>query len=398
LLIKNAKLANGKKVDILIEQGKFVKIEENISVGDKKVEVIDASGKYLLPGMIDAHTHMREPGFEHKESFVSGSRACAKGGVTTFIDMPNTNPPTIEVEALEIKRKLAKKSSIVDYGFHFGGSSSNNKEEVAKAKGVLSTKIFLNVSTGKMLVEDLNILDDLYDKSRMIMVHAEEEMVQRAIDLAKKHNKKLVLAHISLEKELDIVREARKTYKDIYVEVSPHHLLLNSKATEKNKFLRMKPELKSEEDRLALWEGIADGTINTIGTDHAPHLISEKEAKITFGIPGVEWALPLMLNEVNKGKLELQKVIELYSENPARIFGIKNKGAIREGYDADFVIVDMDKENLIKDEDTVSKCSWSPYSGMTTKGVVEQTFVRGKLVYDGSKFYNNEGQEVEINE
>lgn len=396
MLIKNARLADGRKVDILVKKGKFEKISDEIKAENEKV--MDIEGKYLLPGMIDVHTHMREPGFEHKESFVSGSKACAKGGITTFIDMPNTNPPTIEVEALEVKRKLAKKSSIVDYGFHFGGSAANNKEEVAKAKGVLSTKIFLNVSTGKMLVEDLNILDDIYKNSRMIMVHAEEEMVQRAIDFAKKHSKKLVLAHISLKKELDIVREARKTYKEIYVEVTPHHLLLNSEDAGKNKFLRMKPELKSEEDRLALWEGIADGTINTLGTDHAPHLISEKEEKITFGIPGVEWALPLMLTEVNKGRLELQKVVELYSENPAKIFGIKNKGLIAETYDADFVIVDMNKEGRIKDEDTVSKCSWSPYSGMTTKGAVEQTFVRGNLVYDGSKYYNNEGKEVEINE
>lgn len=396
MLIRNARLADGRKVDILIKNGKFEKISSEIEAENEKI--IDIDGKYLLPGMIDVHTHMREPGFEHKESFISGSRACAKGGITTFIDMPNTNPATIEVEALEVKRKLAKKSSVVDYGFHFGGSATNNKEEVAKAKGVLSTKIFLNVSTGKMLVEDLNILDDIYKNSRMIMVHAEEEMVQRAIDFAKKHGKKLVLAHISLKKELDIVRVARKTYKDIYVEVTPHHLLLNNEAVEKNKFLRMKPELKSEEDRLALWEGIADGTIDTLGTDHAPHLISEKEEKITFGIPGVEWALPLMLTEVNKGRLELQKVVELYSENPAKIFGIKNKGAIAEGYDADFIIVDMAREGIIKDDDTVSKCGWSPYAGMPTKGTIEQTFVRGNLVYDGSKFYNNDGKEVEINE
>jgi len=397
LLIKNAKLANGKKVDVLIEQGKFVKIEENITIEDNKVEVIDASGKYLLPGMIDTHTHMRDPGFEHKEDFLSGSKACAKGGITTFIDMPNTNPATIDVEALELKREKAKKS-IVDYGFHFGGAVTNNKDEIAKAKGILSTKIFLNVSTGKMLVEDLDILDDIYKASRMIMVHAEGDMVQRAIDLAIKHQKKLVLAHISLKSELDMVIEARKTYKDIFVEVTPHHLFLTEEDAKNNRLLRMKPELKSQEDRLAMWQGIKDGIVNTIGTDHAPHLVSEKTEKVTFGIPGVEWALALLLSEVNKGTLTLERLVDMYSTKPTEIFGIKNKGKIELSYDADFILVDLEKEYTIKNEETVSKCAWSPYNNMTVKGLVEQTFVRGKKVYDNGEFCINEGREVELND
>lgn len=395
MLIKNAKLADGKLVDILIENGKFVKIESNIE--DSSQELIDINGKYLLSGMIDVHTHMREPGLTHKEGFESGSKACAKGGITTFIDMPNTNPATLTVEALEEKRELAKESSIVDFGIHFGGSVNNNKNEILKAKGVLSTKVFLNVSTGKLLVEDDTVLDDIFESSRIISVHAEEEMVSKAIELAKKHGKKLYLAHISLKSELDVVRKAKKTYKDIYVEVTPHHLYLTDEDAIKNPLLRMKPELKSKVDVEAMWDGISDGTIDTIGTDHAPHLISEKEERVTFGIPGVEWALPLMLDAVNKGKLSLAKVAELYSENPAKIFGIRNKGKIEIGFDADFIIVDMDKKWTIKEEETVSKCAWTPYKNWEVKGNIESTYVRGTKVYEGNKFYENKGKEVELN-
>ena len=395
MLIKNAKLANGEIVDILVQSGKFVKIEKNIEGTES--EVIDISGKYLLPGMIDVHTHMREPGLTHKEGFASGSRACAKGGITTFADMPNTNPATLTVEALEDKRKLADASSIVDYALHFGGSVNNNSEEIKKATGVIGTKVFLNVSTGKLLVEDDSVLDDIFAASRIVSVHAEEDMVVKAIKLAKKHNKKLYLAHISLKSELDAVREALKTYDKVYVEVTPHHLYLTEEDAAKNPLLRMKPELKTKADVEAMWEGIADGTINTIGTDHAPHLVSEKLERVTFGIPGVEWALPLMLDAVNKGKITLSKVCELYAENPAEFFGIKNKGKVEVGYDADFSIVDMDKVWTIKEEETISKCAWTPYKDWEIKGQIIETYVRGNKVYGDNKFYENIGREVEIN-
>ena len=395
MLIKNAKLANGEIVDILVQSGKFVKIDKNIEGTES--EVVDISGKYLLPGMIDVHTHMREPGLTHKEGFASGSRACAKGGITTFADMPNTNPATLTVEALEDKRKLADASSIVDYALHFGGSVNNNSEEIKKAKGVIGTKVFLNVSTGKLLVEDDSVLDDIFAASRIVSVHAEEDMVVKAIKLAKKHNKKLYLAHISLKSELDAVREALKTYDKVYVEVTPHHLYLTEEDAAKNPLLRMKPELKTKADVEAMWEGIADGTINTIGTDHAPHLVSEKLERVTFGIPGVEWALPLMLDAVNKGKITLSKVCELYAENPAEFFGIKNKGKVEVGYDADFSIVDMDKVWTIKEEETISKCAWTPYKDWEIKGQIIETYVRGNKVYGDNKFYENIGREVEIN-
>ena len=394
MLIKNAKLANNELVDILIQSGKFVKIEKNIEVTGE--EILDLQEKYILPGMVDVHTHMREPGLTHKEGFESGSKACAKGGITTFADMPNTNPATLTVGALEEKRKLAEASSIVDYALHFGGSVNNNSDEIKKAKGVIGTKVFLNVSTGKLLVEDDNVLDDIFEASRIVSVHAEEEMVAKAIQLAKKHKKKLYLAHISLESELNTVREMKKDYEDIYVEVTPHHLYLTEDMAKDNQMLRMKPELKSQKDVEALWNGISDGTINTIGTDHAPHLVSEKMERVTFGIPGVEWALPLMLDAVNKGKISLSKVCELYAENPAKFFGIKNKGKIELGYDADFSVVDMDKNYTIKEEETVSKCAWTPYKNWEIKGQVLATYVRGQKVYEDNKFYANKGKEVEL--
>lgn len=394
MLLKNCKLVDREGTwDVLVKDEKVVNIDREIN--EVGVEVIDISGKYLLPGMIDVHTHMREPGFTQKEGFLTGSKACAKGGITTFVDMPNTNPATIDVEALELKRELAKKSAIVDYGFHFGGSVTNNKEEILKAKGVLGTKVFLNVSTGKMLVEEDTTLDDIFEASRIVMVHAEGEMVQKAIDFAVKHNKKLVIAHISSKEELDMVRKAKEIYKDIYVEVTPHHLFLNDTYAT-NQMFRMKPELKPESDRLAMWEGIKDGTINTIGTDHAPHLVEEKMSKITFGIPGVEWALSLMLNEVNKGNITLEKVVEMYSTKPASIFGLVGKGRVEVGYDADFAVVDMDKNHVIKEEETVSKCAWSPYKGFEIKGQVEKTIVRGTVVFENGEFYNNQGKEVKI--
>ncbi len=395
MLLKNAKLVDREGTwDVLVKNEKIVNIDKEIN--EVGMEIVDASGKYLLPGMVDVHTHMREPGFIHKEGFLTGSKACAKGGITTFIDMPNTNPATIDLKALELKRELAKKSAIVDYGFHFGGSVTNNKKEILKAKGVLGTKVFLNVSTGKMLVEEDNTLDDIFEASRIVMVHAEGEMVQKAIDFAIKHNKKLVIAHISSKEELDMVRKAKETYKNIYVEVTPHHLFLNDTYAE-NQMFRMKPELKPESDRVAMWEGIKDGTINTIGTDHVPHLVEEKMAKITFGIPGVEWALPLMLNEVNKGNITLAKVVEMYSTEPASIFGLVGKGRVEVGYDADFVLIDMNSEYVIKEEETVSKCAWSPYKDFDIKGQIEKTIVRGTVVFDNGEFYNNKGKEVELN-
>lgn len=396
MLLRNCKLIDREElVDILILDGKITEIAPNIKYDGK---IVDVNGNDVLPGMIDVHTHMREPGLIHKETIETGSMACAKGGITTYVDMPNTSPATITVKALEEKRALSKERAIVNFGFNFGGSVDNNSEEIKKAENIVATKVFLNISTGKMLVEDDSTLDEIWKASDKIMVHAEGEMVQKAIDLSIKHSKKLYLCHISMASELEYVRKAKKKYKDIYVEVTPHHLYLSLE--DQNQRLRMKPELKPMSDVKAMWKGIEDGLIDTIGTDHAPHTLEDKDSKVTFGIPGVETALPLLLDSVNKGELSLEKVVKMYSNEPARIFNITNKGRIEVGYDADITIIDMDMEYELRDEDIVSRCGWTPFNGRNVKGGVVTTIVNGNIVYDitrEDKFNKILGREVVIN-
>ncbi len=396
MLIKNCKLIDREElVDILIENGRIARIEAGIQYNG---EILDAQGKDVLPGMIDVHTHMREPGMVHKETIETGSMACAKGGVTTYIDMPNTNPATITVEALEEKRRLSEEKSIVNFGFNFGGSLDNNSAEIREARNIVATKVFLNISTGKMLIENDEVLGDIFEASDKVMVHAEGEMVQKAIDFARKYNKKLYLCHISQESELELVREARKDYKEIYVEVTPHHLFLNLE--DQTQRLRMKPELKPQRDVDAMWKAIEEGMIDTIGTDHAPHTLEEKDAKITFGIPGIETAMPLMLDAVNEGRLSLAKLVEMYSTKPAEIFNLKGKGRLEVGYDADIIIVDMEKKYTLKNEEVVSRCRWTPFDGREVKGMVETTVVNGSVIYSANKknkFNKINGREVEIN-
>jgi len=415
LLIKNARINtidNEYTIkDIYIKDGKIAKINFNISILDviketfsssnkniKKLEIIDLKEKmYLIPGVIDPHVHMRDPGLTHKEDLYTGSRACAKGGITTFIDMPNTIPTTTNLNALQDKKKIASVKSLVNYGFHFGGTSTDNSDIIPN-KGIASTKVFMNISTGKMLVEKDEILKNIFLKSKIVSVHAEGKMVEKAITYNKKYGKKLYLCHISNREELDIIRKGRKnTIKKIYTEVTPHHLFLTQNdVKEKNKMLfRMKPELKTSSDVKALWEGINDGTIDTIGTDHAPHLLSEKLEKITFGIPGVENSLSLMLDAVSKGKITLSKMTELMSKNPSKIFNIKDRGEIKEGYYGDFVIVDFEKKFILKNKNTISKCGWNPFNGYTGYGKIETTIVNGKIVYNKNKIIENIGSEIE---
>lgn len=396
MLLKNCKvLYQGEEdiKDILVEEGKIAKIYRCSEVEELDIdEIIDMDGNWVLPGIIDVHTHMRDPGLSHKEDFETGSKACAKGGVTTFIDMPNTVPNTTTKEILEAKESHSKNRSYVDYGFHFGGSRLDNSEEIKKVRDrVASTKIFLNMSTGDMLVEEDKVLENLFRESKIVSVHAEEEMVDRAIDLARKFKKSLYLCHLSKKSEVEKLRVAKKEGLKIYGEVAPHHLFLDSSMADS--LLIMKPELKSKEDNKALWEGLKDGTIDTIGTDHAPHTLDEKKSKTTYGIPGVENSLEMMLKELNK-KIDMKTLQKVMSENPAKIFGIEGKGKIEVGYDADLVVVDLNARETIKNEDVVSKCGWTPYSGIIGGGRVLLTIVRGHLVYDGKNFIEKIGEGV----
>lgn len=396
MLLKNCRiLYHGEEdiKDILIEKEKIVKIYSCSEVEELDIdEIIDVGGNWVLPGVMDVHTHMRDPGLSHKEDFETGSKACAKGGVTTFIDMPNTVPNTTTKEILDTKESNSKNRSYVDYGFHFGGSRLDNSEEIRKVRDrVASTKIFLNMSTGDMLVEEEKVLESLFKESKIVSVHAEDEMVDRAIDLARKFKKPLYLCHLSKKSEVEKLRAAKKEGLKIYGEVAPHHLFLDSSMA--SSLLIMKPELKGKEDNEALWLGLKDGTIDTIGTDHAPHTLEEKSSKTTYGIPGAENSLELMLKELNK-KIDMKTLQRVMSENPAKIFGIIGKGKIEVGYDADLVVVDLNNKETIKNENVVSKCGWTPYSGIVGGGKVLLTMVRGHIVYDGENFIEKIGEGV----
>lgn len=409
LLIKNARLLeNGTPVkkNIAIEDGrikKFLNPSEKIVQFDK---IIDAKNNYVLPGLIDSHVHLREPGMERKEDFLTGSRAAAAGGVTTFIDMPNTKPPTLTLKDLSEKRERAEKS-IIDYGFHFG-SSTDNIAEIKKAwngksgnkknaANIASTKVFMNVSTGKMLIEDENMLEEIFLSSRLIMAHAETEKVMKAVEISNCTNRKLHLAHISDASEMDFIKRTKHVSK-YSVEVTPHHLFLTNKIVRKKKgFAKMFPSLKTEKDRRELWNGIYNGFVDTVGTDHAPHTIDEKSVSFKQapgGVPGLETMLPLLLDQVNKCNLTLTQITNLTARNPAKIFGIKRKGAIGIGYDADLVIADLKKTKTVKNGCLFTKCNWSPFDGMKLKGWPIMTFVRGNIVFDGENVIKNHGKET----
>lgn len=421
LYLKDGKDVHGNKIELLILNDKIDKISEGFSEEEiknieknAKLEIIDLKGKTVMPGVIDVHTHMREPGITAKEDFATGSRACAKAGVTTFYDMPNTIPTTTTLEALRDKKKLASEKSIVNYGFHFGGSRNNNIDEikeVLEAKEANTVKIFMNVTTGEMLIEDEDILKNVFKNSKLVLVHAENEMIDKAVEYNKNYGNGLYVCHIPSKEELKKVLEAKKNSElntekhPVYAEVTPHHLFLNEEireSTDRNKMLlRMKPELRTKKDNEFLWEALNNGEVDTIGTDHAPHLISEKLEKITFGMPGVETSLALMLNAYNEGKVKLEMIQKLMSENPARIMKISKRGKLEEGYYADVIAVDLDKEWIVGVDDTIeSKCGWTPYENWKLKGKNVLTIVNGKVVYQNNKFNDNleNGKEVEFYE
>ena len=407
MIIKNVKIINSQKpVSIIIENEKIKKIDmENDFEKYKEVgnKIIDANYNYVIAGIIDPHTHMRDPGLNHKEDFNSGSKAAARGGITTFLDMPNTIPNTITKENLTQKKSMMSGKSYVDYGFHFGGSKTDNSEDIKSIKNeVASTKIFLNVSTGNMLIEDDKILEKLFTASKIVSVHAEGKMVDKVIEIAKRTGTTLYLCHLSLYSEIDSLKRAKDSGMKIYGEATPHHLFLNTEnINEKNKtLLRMNPELKEKSDNEALWKAIKDGTIDTIGTDHAPHLLSEKLEKLIFGIPSVEHSLELMLKKVKDFTIDLKLLTKIMSENSAKIFGIKNKGILKEGYDGDLTIVDLNDESEIIEKDIITKAAWSPYINFKRGGRVIMTILRGNTVYkydsglNENIFYSGFGKEI----
>lgn len=435
LLIKSGRIFfKGKLVDedILIEEGKI----EEIGSSEEADEVIDVGGKVVLPGAIDCHVHFREPGMEWKGDWSSESRAAAKGGVTTVLEMPNTKPPTATVKDLEEKKKIASKKSAVNYGLFFG-ATNNNFREIEKAEGIAGIKVYMGSTTGDLLVTEDTALRQVFQKGKkkgkVVAVHAEEEeelkndlkeakrfgwnkaefhdgirsklaaikAVKKALELQKEVGNKIHICHVATAEEFSEIEKCRAIRKNITCEVTPHHLFLTHKiARERGNYAKVNPPLRLRTDQIALMRGIKFGVIDLIATDHAPHTKEEKEKdywNAPAGMPGVETMMPLMLNAVNEGKIALEKLIELVSVNPCKVYGIKNKGAIEEGRDADLIVVDLKKEQKIKEEELFTKCKWSLFEGMKLNGVIEKTIVNGKIIYsDGSIINESKGREVEF--
>jgi len=423
---------------LLIEGDRIVKIYRGGQevMGDFDEEY-DLSGRYVLPGVIDPHVHFRTPGHEYKETWETASAAAVAGGVTTVLDMPNNNPPIISVEALEDKRRLIDGKTRVNYGLYMGATPTN-LEEVQRAQNVPGVKIYMGASTGDLLVDEHSVLDTIFAglPDMLIAVHAENDPIMKknaeefegvhgdtsihtkirdcncahvatkeAIHLGKKYGNRLHICHMSSGIELEEVRKfkaAESTEHDLRLscEVAPHHLFLNTADYDRlGNYGRMNPSLKHVTDNKALIEGLKDGSVDMIATDHAPHTREEKDQdywKAPSGIPGVQTSLPLMLNEVNHGELNLQDVARLMSYNPAVLFDIQGRGEIREGYFADLVVVDMEMEGVIKNEDQLSKCGWSSFDGREIQGWPVMTFVNGVLVYDGEVQDEFVGREVEF--
>ncbi len=420
-------LKNSQVGDILLEDGIIAKIGGNID--SPGAEEIDCTGKHVLPGVIDAHVHFRSPGHEEKEDWESGSRAALMGGVTTVFDMPNTNPQTVTIEALEQKRALARAKSHVNFGMFFGGTG-HNLEEIKKVKGIVGVKVYMGATTGQTVDETSEFMEkllrDLFESTeKIIAIHAEDEELikkhsetyksdiapeihslirndsvalaasKRAVHLAKKYGGNLHICHMSTKKELELLSK----YPEVTCEVTPHHLFFTvGDYARLENFIKVNPPVRSKNDVDALWEGVRNGLVSFVATDHAPHLVAEKQRgywDAPAGVPGVEFALPLMLDAVNNGRLSLGDVARLMCEGPATVYGIRGKGFLKEGYDADITVVDMDISREVLDKDVVSKCGWTPYAGMTLRGWPVMTFVGGVLMMEGREIVSgNKGKEV----
>ena len=428
LLIKNAKLVNqGKSFysDLLIEE-KIIKkiapkIQENVD------RVIDAKGLHLIPGIIDDQVHFREPGLTHKAEIYTESKAAISGGITSFMEMPNTKPQTLTQELLEEKFQLGDKKSIANFSF-FMGASNNNLSEVLKTnpKHVGAIKIFMGSSTGDMLVDNKKVLEEIFEKSDcLIAVHCEdEETIQKnldeakkkfgedipiemhpkirsvdacykssslAVELAKKHNTRLHVFHISTEKELQLFTNTKPlSEKRITAEVCIHHLYFNSNDYKtKGTHIKWNPAVKEKSDQDALLAALLDNRLDVIATDHAPHTIEEKNNKYLqapSGGPLVENALKVMLKFVKEKKITIEEVVEKMCHNPAICFQIEKRGFIKEKYYADLVLVDIEKEYEVTEGKILSKCGWSPFVGEKLNGQVEYTIVNGHIAYEKGVF------------
>ena len=419
LIIKNGSCyIDGKltQTDIGLSGNKIKKIGK-IELNSSKV--FDATDKVVLPGIIDTQTHFREPGSTDVEDLESGSRAAVLGGVTSLFEMPNTNPPTSNLIEFDRKLQLAKNRMHSNYAFYFG-ATPDNIEQLSKLKdveGCCGVKLFAGSSTGKLLVDKESDIEKVISNSdRIVSIHSEDEEIlklrkkfikegdvhshpewrntecamsstRRVVKIAERYNKKIHVLHVTTKEEVDFLAMHKK---NVTFEITPQHLTLYAPDCYDNlgTYAQMNPPLRTKEHYDRLWVAIKNNIVDVLGSDHAPHSKENKDKEYPntpSGMPGVQTIFPVMLNHVNNGKLTLEQLIKLMCENPCRIFGIKNKGYIKEGYDADLTIADMNKEVVIKNEMIASKCGWTPFNNYKVKGFPVGTIVNGDLVMSNGK-------------
>jgi len=424
-LIRHATLVNeGQRFcsDLRIENGLIAQIAPTIEPRAED-EVIDATGLWLLPGMIDDQVHFREPGMTHKADIASESRACAAGGITSFMEMPNTRPPALDRDSLEAKYAIAAQSSVVNYAFYMGASNDNLEAiRAIDPKSTPGVKVFMGASTGNMLVDDPEVLNGIFrDSPVMIITHCEdspmiEDNLQKAlgtygedipaglhplirsreacikstrlaIALARKHNARLHVLHISTAEELDLFEPGPLANKRITAETCVHFLHFNdSDYLRLGMRLKCNPAIKSERDRRAIVQALSEGRIDVLATDHAPHLLEEKNnlyQKAPSGVPLVQFALQVALERVFAGELTLERVVEAVCHAPAQLFDVAARGFLREGFAADLVLVDPRQPHTVQRAEVLSKCGWSPFEGSTFSSSIVGTFVNGQRVWDG---------------
>lgn len=380
-------------------------------------EVVDGTGCVLMPGVVDDQVHFREPGLTHKEDLRHASRACAKGGVTTFLEMPNTKPSTTTQPLLEMKLELASRNSLVNYGFYIGATAANI-DELCTARRTPGIKIFMGSSTGDLLVDGQEDLERIFAETTLpLTAHCEDETTvranaarlagttdvadhsrvrdhqaalvatQRALDLAVRHRHRFHVLHVSTGAETGLLKDHRGL---ITAEACPHHLLFNVEDYARlGTLVQMNPSLKTRDDNQQLWQALRDGTIQVIATDHAPHTLEEKRRpypESPSGLPAVENSLALMLNEVHQGRCTLEQVVHWMCDAPARVWDVVGKGRIAVGYDADLVLVDLQKTQTVLNEQQLTKCGWSPWHGTPLTGWPVRTWVLGREVFREGQF------------
>ncbi len=412
------------RANVLIENGKIIDVDAGPQVTCD--QLVDAKGLTLIPGVIDDQVHFREPGLTHKEDLHTGSLACAAGGVTTFLEMPNTNPTTTDRAAMAAKYQRASEVCLVNFGFYIGATDSN-VEELKLVENVPGIKIFIGSSTGNLLVDSQQALERIFgettlpicahcedeatvrankaalpeplrveDHSRIRNVEAAVRATTRAIDLAKRHQHRFHVLHVSTAAELPLLWDANPW---ITAEACCHHLFFSTDDYARlGTLVQMNPSLKSRADANALWQALLNGTIQVIATDHAPHTLEEKQAaypKSPSGLPAVENSLALMLHQANLGKCSISQVVSWMCDAPARVWGLVGKGRIEVGYDADLVLVDMHAKRTILNERQFTKSRWSPWHGTELQGWPVQTWVGGELAFaDGHPRLESRGTRV----